>query len=138
MDIQKKYSTPDGFALAVVHAGGTRLIGKAPEGKRPGDLFLLKECIELRCTVAVLPTPQGPAASGVTITCMLDGTSDFTDVEVLANIVRYFDDMPEDEAEKYVKAREVKADDIQRQRAAKAGITLSTQMPKGGPHGGPS
>ncbi len=136
MDIQKKYSTPDGLALAVVHSGGTRFIGKVPVGTAPGDVVKMTECIELRATLAVIPTPQGPAVSPMAVPCMVDGTEDFTDVSLQVAVLRYFDDMPVTEAEKYVAARETKADEIKEQRAARAGITLSTQMPKGGPFGG--
>jgi len=96
------------------------------------------ECIELRCTLAVLPTPQGPAVSPMSIPCMLDGTEDFVNVDVVPAIIRFLDDMPETEAEKYVKARELKAEEIKIQKAEAAGITLSSKMPEGGQFGGSS
>lgn len=132
MDIQKKYSTPDGLALAVVHSGGTRFIGKLTVGAKPGDSVVMTECCELRASVAVLPTPQGIAVSPQSIPCLLDGAEDFVDVPLVVHVLRYFDDMDVVEAEKYIAAREAKAADIQRARAAKAGITLARELPKGG------
>jgi hypothetical protein len=136
MDLQKKYSTPDGFALAVVHSGGTRFVGKVPEDAQVGDAITMRECCELRASVVAIPTPQGLAISPQTIPCLVDGAEGFIDVRMVVHVLRPFNEMNAEEAEKYVVARKAKVAEIQRRNAERAGITLATEVPKGGFNGG--
>lgn len=136
MDIQKKYRTPDGLVIALIHSGGLRLIGKVPEGTKPGDVVVAKECLELRAGLLPVPTPQGMAASPQLLVVFMDGAEDFVDVHLVVHAIRPLDTMGDLEATKYVTAIQGRMEDMQRVRAERAGITLAKDIPRGGPGGG--
>jgi len=136
MDIQKKYRTPDGLAIALIHTGGLRIIGKVPDGTKPGDVVTAKDCIELRAGLAVLPTPQGIVAQAQLLAVLVDGAAGFVDIPLVVHTIRYLDDMEGEESDKYVRAIQERMEGAQRARAERAGITLATDLPRGGPNGG--
>ncbi len=140
MDIQKTNGAADGSSgaleQALVHAGGTRLLGFVPPGTRPGEVVTMEACCEIRAGLATIPTPQGIATAPQAVVCLLDGAPTFVNVAVFVTLIRYFSDMDKEESEKYVLARRNKLEEIQRMRAERAGITLARDLPKGGLGGG--
>lgn len=136
MDDQKTLGNPAGLALAIVHAGGLRLIGKVDKNAVPGDARRVHKAMELRAGVVGALTPQGIISNPVLSACLIDGADDFVDVDVLITAIRWFDNMTKDEVNKYMRVLEAEEDEVQKKRAKKLGITLAKDLPKGGPHGG--
>jgi len=96
----------------------------------------MTECFELRPSIVAVPTPQGVATSPISLPCLIDGAEDFVEVLLQIHVLRLFSDMTPDERLKYNGARAAKTEEIQRAKAARAGITLATEIPRGGNYNG--
>jgi len=119
---------------AIVNSGSRKIIGDVEEFgdgplPGPGNITTIKNAWELRCDMFLVPTPQGPIAMNKTSCVPIDAEEEETEITVMIDNIRYYDDM-KDRGRKY----ELLIDEIKevmlQTRANRAGIQTASQAPQ--------
>ncbi len=127
------------MAKAIINSGNRRLIGELVETKdeiQPGDNVIVRNALELRCDMFLIPTPQGPVGLQKTTVTALDAEEDAVEILVKIDNIRWFDEMT-DHGRKYDLMIQEYEDVMIQNRASRAGIAMPNRnMPPGGKPGG--
>lgn len=124
----------DGTVWAIVDSGTRRLLGRVPADTTLGDRspVLVQEAFELQCELTRIPTPNGLAEMYTPAMHPVDMEEGPTSVLVLIANIRFLEAFVDGGA-RYMTVRENLLRELQRARLQRSGISLASEMPKGGP-----